>query len=230
MLQPRHHLHAHPRARHPLPQHEVLADMRTDARVTANAIIRLAGDHQILSVRHLPVRGLRPADRLGATEACQQQHENVRLDEPLPEAFHHLLSRHAQQVGMPDASRVHRPRQALRTVPRVRVGEEQDPPTRNGGAIVTGPLLAEPAVGQIGIRQDARPRIRRSDAPRDLTGVIPGMIIHHDELEVRIGGREDAPHARFDMHGLVARGEHDRHQEHASDADGAADGGCRPGQ
>ena len=31
---------------------------------------------------------------------------------------------------MPDASRVHCPRQALRTVPRVRVGEEQDPPTR----------------------------------------------------------------------------------------------------
>ena len=177
--------------------------------MAAGEVVGAAADEHELSVGDLVVRIDRAVHPLEVPEARQQQPEDVRLEQALPESLHHLPPADGKEVGAERRHGVHRPREQCGAVTRVGVGEEQDWASRGERALVAGPLLAEPTVGKIGVVDHAHAKVVAGDGPRDGACAIRGVVVHDDDFERRPGGREQGAKAGVNIPGLVPRGDDD---------------------
>src|SRR5204862_2260045 len=91
---------------------------------------------------------LRPIDRLGSAVARSDHPEHVRLYHTLPECAELLVPGHGEHVEMSGVHGVHRARDEIRSMARVRIGEADEVTAGCLGTGRTRPWLAEPSVRQ----------------------------------------------------------------------------------
>ena len=87
-------------AKEPLGNGQILGDFVAHGTVTADSLVCLASHKQELTVRNDVLRPARVTHTLGATVAGDQNPEDLRLEEPLPEAVRFLVADHREQTDV----------------------------------------------------------------------------------------------------------------------------------
>jgi hypothetical protein len=95
------------------------------------------------------------------------------------------------------------------------VGELKNRSTREFCAGRTRPLLAEPSVGQRRICHYPRARIAFGSSRGDICRSVGGGVVDYDELEIRIGRRQNRPNAARDVVRFIPGGNYYRHERRA---------------
>ena len=178
--------------------------------MAAEPLVGVAAEEEELAVGDLVDRARAAVHALGAAVAREDELEDLRLHEPLPEGAHLLRAGDGEERRVGGAERGDGARVQLGTVPGVGVGEEEELAARRRGAGRARPLLAEPFVGERRRLEYAQPPVPRRGLARDVGGAVGGVVVHDDELEPRIARREHRPHEPPDVPPLVAAGDDHR--------------------
>ncbi len=171
--------------------------------------VRFARHEQALPVRDLLRDEARPTHGLCAAIAREQDGEELRLDDPLPERTQLLRAGDAEQIGAARLDGAHDAGHEIRRLPGVGVEKADDGAAARRRARAACPLLAEPVARERRRGDDAQSRIVRREPGRNHACVVSRVIVDADHLEPRIVGGERGGEAAGDVARFVAGGDHE---------------------
>ena len=166
-----------------LGERQILRDLFAHGPMPTHRVVRVATEEHALPVGDLVGGMSRFVHDLRSAISCAEYRKDLRLDQLLPERSHLLLSGHGQQVGATRLHGVHDTRHEIGRLPRIGVHEADDGAARDLRSGIACPLLAEPAAGQWGRRDDSHPMIACCQLGDDRTGAVGGVVVHDHHLK-----------------------------------------------
>ena len=215
----------HPR-RHRAPERHVFHHMIVQRRVPADGFVARPREEHELAVRRaehppIPRRHSRSQGRM----FLQNEHQPVRIqhhpqqhdhrDDELFAQSHCQQPRPCRNQSRPRPLRIrHRRRNRPRRMGRIRIREKQILPARRLRELMTRPAFPRPPRRQRFALQKPRAfsALAQPEPAQDFTRCILGVIVEHEQLEVRIILRQQRPRTRRDIQRLIARRDEDGNQ------------------
>jgi hypothetical protein len=198
---------------HQVPEPDVVDDRVAQRLVPSGGTVGVAADQ----VSRAPARRDRaPAGaRDQKRRRGEERHDQVRHQQVLPEAFRLDARQETEKVQPLPLEEPHGPREHVRRVADVRVGEQQELAPRGGRALGERMRLSEPARRRLGAGDDTHPRILPCETLEDGGGPVGRPVLDGHDLQVRTALSEVPPDRCADVPLLVARGDDDRHERAA---------------